>query len=192
MSLSRKRVTLEGTTTLLMHNGELANPLSEGALALKKLTGIRNKTPEVYQQIADTEWKFGLYVNGDGRIHIPGHMLDALVRDGGKRSKNGKTIVGGLLCEDGDFSYEGSKKVDVLERSGKSRFTTTVVIKRSRTVRTRPAFFPWSVVFIANIDLRTVSEEVFAQALHEAETIGLGDWRPRFGRFRVVSIEAAD
>ena len=44
-----------GVAPLVMHNGELANPMSEGAKALKRVTGKKAKTDADHAEIARVE-----------------------------------------------------------------------------------------------------------------------------------------
>ena len=63
-----------------------------------------------------------------------------------------------------------------------------VVIQRSRIVRMRPAFKPgWKLDFTIEVIDDTIHPEVVNDVLTLAgKTVGIGDYRPRFGRFMVT------
>ena len=58
-------INLFGTTPLLVHNVQLADPDNTFARKIATITGKRKKTPEDRAVIADLEWMGGLYMDGD-------------------------------------------------------------------------------------------------------------------------------
>ena len=57
-------------------------------------------------------------------------------------------------------------------------------------MRCRPLFSDWELKFELDFDDETVNRDDVIQWLHVAgKKVGLSDWRPKFGRFEVVSIE---
>ncbi len=56
-------------------------------------------------------------------------------------------------------------------------------------MRTRPIFDEWTAVIEVEHDDEILSEEQLHQVLVAAgQQVGIGDWRPRFGRFSVVTL----
>ena len=62
---------LESTTAMLMHSDKLANPLHPLTLEISRLTKLRPKTKEIYEEIAWLQWKAALYLNGSNKIVMP-------------------------------------------------------------------------------------------------------------------------
>jgi hypothetical protein len=64
------------------------------------------------------------------------------------------------------------------------RVTALVRVQRSRIVRTRPMFCRWSLSFEVLYNPSQLNlEEIAGFVRIGGEQIGLGDWRPRFGRY---------
>ena len=57
----------------------------------------------------------------------------------------------------------------------------------SRIIRIRPLIpTGWTMTFTVEFDESIVNKQAVATALTEASSlVGLGDWRPKFGRFTV-------
>jgi hypothetical protein len=73
--------------------------------------------------------------------------------------------------------------------------TRTVVIKatKGRIVRCRPLFLEWSLDFTVELINDELPVEVIKAALDDAgREGGIGDFRPRFGRFIVTSFKELD
>ncbi len=62
-----------------------------------------------------------------------------------------------------------------------------VVIQRNRVVKGRPKFNKWELSFTISYDEKRIKKERIAEILDEAGAAkGIGDYRPKFGRFKVV------
>jgi len=71
---------------------------------------------------------------------------------------------------------------------------TTVLIPstRGRITRYRPVLKEWKLAFTVEVLDDRISKEIVKLALDEAgRTNGLGDWRPRYGRFVVSKFREA-
>lgn len=187
--------TIVGIRPLLMHNGRLADPLDPAAIKLGELTHKKKKTMEDHAAIARAEWEGGLYL-ADGKVAIPGDMLDALIRDGGKDQKKGKAMTAGVEVETdaAALDFEGprdwKKLYDHKLAGGATPFVDRkgAKVARARVIRTRPRFpVGWSLTFrIARYGFASVGEADIKKALEFAGyAVGLGDFRPRYGLFRV-------
>jgi len=66
-----------------------------------------------------------------------------------------------------------------------------VVISRARVVRIRPTFKAgWELEFVIEVIDDQIPIEMVQDILTLAgKTVGIGDFRPKFGRFRVVTFE---
>jgi hypothetical protein len=179
---------LRGVVPLVMHNGQLADPLNKHAKEMKKISGKRAKTEADFEQLAKIEWYGGLYVH-EGAPCLPGELIEAAFTAAAKKNKRGTQAKAGVIS-DGfwPLEYDGPKSPDELWKSERYRLTTGVRIQRNRIMRTRPLFPQWEA---------TVQIDFLPDQLNEGEVadivaimgrvIGLGDWRPRFGRFEIVA-----
>ena len=62
-----------------------------------------------------------------------------------------------------------------------------VVVGRARVTRTRPIFHEWGLELTVSYDPEIVDREHVIEAMQTAgRFVGLGDYRPKFGRFEVV------
>lgn len=186
-------VHIEGLVPLILHSGQTADPLNPFAKAMKAISGKRKKTDADHEEMASIEWRAGLYVNRDNKIILPSRVIEAAVVVGAKRSKDGKTALSGMFIDsDGVLEFDGDNlSIDELMKSPKHRLTVPVRVGQARVMRTRPTFENWRTSFTVS-----VSTEVVTDASQLKRWIadcgafsGIGDWRPRFGRFTVTKFE---
>lgn len=182
---------LTGETALLQHNERMADPLSEHAQRLKALTGKRKKTLADHEEIGLVEWEGSLYHDEKIGPYIPATWIDAMMRDSGKLNKLGTAVTRGVRCIEDmlPLQYEGPRKMSAMWKAG-LRDRRTVGNQASRVVRTRPRFpAGWTLRFSVDYQDDVVNaQEVIDIVTKAGRLIGLGDYRPRFGRFaaRVV------
>lgn len=103
-------------------------------------------------------------------------------------------ILHGLTPADFQKAEEASEEPysgGLLLRSGRAGiFTTRVVIRRSAIAKPRPIIFDWELPFsIKTLDDGCSPETLEAILTKAGQEIGIGDWRPRYGRFEVVEFE---
>lgn len=174
------RIDLKGTTPLLMHNQQLANPLSEHTLALAKLTAKRKKTIEDHKLIMDTEYLGGLYINGDGP-YVPSTWVTTSLHDAAKVSRDGPGILRSLFMTDMTcrLDYPGPRKASELVKDENFRLSAGVCLVGKRLTRTRPMFSNWSLSTTALFDPEMLDFEALQNIAKRAGQItGMGDWRP--------------
>lgn len=178
-------ITLTGTAPLLMHNSRLSNPLDTATKALKKYTGKRNKTDDDHEQIARLEFAGGLYMDPDVGPYIPGENIARCLVDGAKLTKQGVKVTRGVFISTdvNPLSYSGPRDESGLWDSG-WRHMASVKVGTARTMRCRPWFPEWRVQAEGVLDPSVLELDDLATIADNAGSlIGLGDWRPRFGRF---------
>lgn len=182
----RFRITLTGTAPMLMHNGRLANPLDPSTQALKALTSKRKKTDDDLLDIARAEFLGGLYIDPDVGPYVPGENVERAIRDGAVLTKNGTNVKRGLFIETdiNPLAYSGPRDAEGLWADENFRFIRTVRNQQNRVSRCRPIFTDWrtsaeGTLDEAILDFRTLGSIVEQAGLY----VGLGDWRPRYGRF---------
>ena len=178
---------IEGIAPLIMHNGQLADPLNDYAKALKKLSGNKKKTDATHEEMARVEFMGGLYVDDDLRPCIPGSCLEAVITEAAKEKRQGKDAKRGVIC-DGNFpiKYDGPIGADELWDDKRFRDRRAVRIKQVRIMRTRPIFKKWSADVSISYLPDVFNESDVNELIERAGMVGLMDYRPRFGRFEVA------
>lgn len=176
-------VTLTGVLPLLMHSERLANPLDPAAKKLKALTGKRKKTDDDMEAISFAEFEGGLY--HDGGPYIPAHWILAMIRDGAKLTKQGKDAIRAIMLIESKLplEYTGPKDIEGLWKKG---FYDRRMVgnQKNRVLRTRAKFSEWSISFTLQFDESVFDRPQIKQILESAgRMVGLGDYRPVFGRF---------
>ena len=177
---------ITGVAPLIQHNGQLADARNPFAKEMKKLSGKRNKTDADLEELARFEWHGSLYLT-DGRPCLPGELLEAHLIEAAKKRKQGPQARAGLYC-DGTFPllYDGPTALDDLWEDERFRLTTGARVQRNRVMRTRPIFQEWALAFEVIYNSSMLNPDDICQFLRiGGEQIGLGDWRPRFGRYTV-------
>jgi len=187
--LQHLSVSIVGVSPLLLHNGQTADPTNKFARQMKEISGKRKKTDEDYAEMSRIEWHAGLYVNGEQKIIMPSTCIEACVYDGAKKSKLGKAFKSAVFV-DSDAVLDIGKKYDKasdLWADDQYRDVRGVRIGTSRVMRTRPIFYKWSMEFVLAFDDEQVNESDVSRAIEDAGSkVGLGDFRPRYGRFELA------
>ena len=180
-------VSIESISPLLMHNGQLADPMNEWTRKLKALSGNRKKTDEIFAEMSRIEWFGSLYAMDD-KLIIPSEMIEACLIEGAKKSKLGKQFKSAVFVSDNAVLNIGVKyTIQSLWDAEIYRDVRGVRVGTSRIMRTRPKFMKWSTDFRIDFDPDLVQRHEVMKALNDAGTqVGLGDFRPKFGRFKVV------
>jgi len=175
-----------------MHNGQTADPLNKFAKAMKEISGKRKKTEADFIELARIEYFAGLYIDKDGPI-IPSVMLEAMITKGAAKAKNSKLAEAGVIVDQhGYLEYDGPRTPEELVADDRFRLTVPVRIGQQKVIRTRPIFRQWA----ADIEIKylddIINERDLLTALRAAGTyVGIGDWRPRNGRFALAADMAA-
>lgn len=184
--MARFRLTCRGTTPLLMHNARLSNPLDEVAKAMKRVSAKRVKTEDDHEELARLEHLGGLYFDADLGPYLPGQNFERCLVDAARITKAGKKIERGVFVTSdvNPLAYDGPRDVDGLWKDENFRHAASVKVQTSRVTRTRPQFRTWAVEAEGEFDPAVISlDEIREIADTAGRMIGLGDWRPRFGRF---------
>lgn len=174
---------------MIVHNGQTANPTNKWAKAMKAVSGKRSKTDADYEELARLEFLAGMYMGPNGPI-IPATNIDAMVINAAKKLKEGMIAKSGVFClSPSDMEYEGPRTADGLWLDERFRFVALVRVSTARVARTRPIFNEWSAVVKLNIEDTAVNATRVDQWMSIAGLqVGLGDWRPQYGRFSAERI----
>lgn len=182
-------ITITGTSALLMHNGRLADPLDPAARALKAASSKRTKTDEDHELVARIEHAGSLYIDPDVGPYIPADNIWRALQDAAKKTKQGKQIAEGLIITSdvNPLGYRGPRDADGLWED--KNFVSRKIVRNqmNRIARTRPIFQQWTTQADGYLDeavLNFADLKVIAE--RAGTSIGLGDWRPRFGRFTAI------
>jgi len=132
-----------------------------------------------------------LYKNAKGEIYQPAeHIFQSMVRAAvdfkyEKRRTYKDVITSGILVEPEEIPLITEGKYEIDARGA--------VIQRARVVRWRPRFNKWKLKFIINIlDDNNIAVPTLKEILDKAgSSKGIGDYRPRFGRFMVTAFKEA-
>lgn len=187
------KIKLRGNAPMLMHSDRTANPLDPFAKQLKAVTSKRKKTDDDHAEISRIEFIASLYYDESEGYHMPAQNLEACLLNSAKQFKLGTTIKQALLIhENGTFTFpDDSKKPEKLQKESQYVDMRTVKVQQSKNVRTRPIFHEWEVEFEAFLDTDKLNTEEFKKiVLNAGDYVGLGDYRPRYGRFEVVAFNA--
>ena len=180
---------IKGMLPILMHNGTLADPDNSITIAIKKITDKKkNKTAADMEKLGDLEFLGGLYLNEKDEVIIPGEIIEKVLHEGAKKSSKGPQVLCGVMCKDNPLLiYDGPKTATKLIKDHSFRHECMVVISKSRVKRIRPIFKNWGLKFSVSYDPDITTEKVVRQALIDAgRLVGMGDWRPKYGRFEVM------
>ena len=172
-------VEIKGVAPLLQHKMSLQQEAQLASKTKKRAGQAEGDKPEDYLYIVD------------GKICQPAeHILQAIIKQlsnykiQGKGKKTFKDIGKGGI----------NVMPEYIEHKNQNWITDsrTVVIPATRgsAVRVRPKFEEWQLNFIIEIFNEDLPIEVLKSALDDAgREGGIGDYRPRFGRFIVTKFK---
>jgi hypothetical protein len=186
MAWKTKTYELESDGPLLMHNGQLADPVNRFTKQLKEISGKRKKVDADFEQMAKIEFLGSLYTKGKDLV-LPADMLNACLINSAKVEKMGKAAKAGVIVRsDMVFDYGENKPFEELFEDENYKFVKAVRVQQNKVMRTRPKFDSWTGKVEVQYEDSLVNEASLDRWFVIAGTqIGLGDWRPVYGRFKV-------
>lgn len=191
-------ISIQGTTALLVHNVRLADPLDSSARRLSSLTGAKSaskRTTEDHMAIARAEFDGGLYYNEAIGPYVPTLWLEAALKKAGGLTKEGTQVQRALIFfeDQAMLEYDGPRELPQLWADENYRLTTMVKQGQVRVPRTRPMFRQWSLATTAHLDTSALELKDLNRIGRTCGLyIGLGDWRPRYGRFEFDAHEVGE
>ncbi len=176
----RAAVKIRGDADILFHRWNV-EAVAEKAAAAKGSKSKKTDNVESY-----------CYRNGDGEICIPGEYLRGSVVNAAKFRQDPRSPRKSAmdLVKAAVVSLTPLASLGIKEWSYEHK--CRVVIQRNGITRVRPAVVAgWEAEFIFLVTLpEYVSREVLNALLVDAgRLIGVGDFRPTYGRFQVVGFE---
>jgi len=202
--MNTAKYLITGISPLLLHNGQAIDPLNQYAKEMKRISKKKSKTDEDQVTISRVEWAMSVYHDGqpdivrDGEITIdkeaklvlPANSLEAMLIAGAKKLKQGMSAKAGIIVEnDSLLLHDGPKLISDIAASGRYTHRVAVRVGTARVMRTRPIFRVWSSVIEIAFDSAVIDEpEIFEIIKVAGQQVGIGDWRPRFGRFEATRV----
>ena len=188
-------MTWTGACPLLMHNVRLADPLDSITRSIAEISSKRKKTEDDHLEIARREMLGSLYTDENDKPVIPTDNIHRCMLDAAKKFKLGPSVKSGMLFETADvpLKYQGPRTAGEIIKTEGMMYRRAVVVSRARVIRTRPIFKTWSIDVQCFVDMELFKSKAEIQQIAETagRWIGLGDWRPKFGRFEVQDLKLA-
>lgn len=186
-------VKIEGVTPLLFHSVQLANPLNEFTKKIAEITSkpARKRSDDDLVEKMRLEWYGGMNTDEKGVPAMPSEYLEAAIREGAKSQRKGKDSLIGVSCDKATYplQYNGPRDLEAMWASQKFTDFRAVAIKTNKIMRMRPRFNPpWSVSFSILVD-NCNPEDVRQWLEYAGAKVGIGDYRPKFGRFEVAEFK---
>lgn len=186
-------ITLTGTQPLLMHNARMADPLDPIVKAKAKLTSKMKKTDADHEEIAHLDFMGGLYFDADLGPYLPGDNFQRCLLDAARMNRLGPKVERGVFIDSdvNPLAYSGPRTVEALWSDESYRFRRSVKTGKGksapRTMGCRPIFRNWKCQAHGLLDESQINLDDLRLIADNAGTfIGIGDWRPRFGRFTAI------
>jgi hypothetical protein len=184
------KAKIQGISPLLQHRYVFTDE-KEGAA--KKKSGKRDYSEE---------WKLALYWdNALGVMQPATHLEAAMIKAAvnfqivGRGKKTYKDLFKSAVFVAPDYIPHGLKgSKESLVEEGKITIDKRLVrVSNSGVERLRPMLKNWSLEFTIEIHDEQISADTVHQVLeHAGRYVGIGDFRPKFGRFSVISFEHND
>jgi len=170
------KVTVKGTAPLLLHKYVEAD------------ASTSKKKKKVY--VPEEEAEKVCYRTEDGQVYIPAtHFKGAMIKSGVDFIYSGRKTYKEYI-KSGIFFKE---KEIILTPQEYIVNNTPVVISRARVMRSRPEFKEWECTFTMEVLNEDLDKSILKEILESAGKFqGVGDFRPEYGRFEVVSFEKVE
>ncbi len=197
--MKHMQIRIEGVAPGIMFNNiRLANRFDPYA---KKIAAIiakkTQRVDEDYYETARLQWYGGIYLNEQGRVIIPSNGIHAALRGAGTRFRQGKEIERSVIIpDDALLEYEGPKDIDELYKIEKFVDTRMVGGKKNKNnvvSMTRPVFPEWQAVYRIGYFVKEIEKDMLIDIIYRCGIFeGLYAYRPKFGRYNVLSLDELD
>lgn len=181
---------LTSAAPLLMHNAQLVDPLNTWTREIKRISGKRKKVEADHAELARVEYLGSLYMTKVGskmRPCIPSTMVEACLINAARTQKRGRQVQAGVVVpDDAVLIYDGPTNADALAADPLFTLRAPAKVGTARIMRTRPMFKNWKADICVSYHSSDLDADILVDLMRIAgEIIGMGDWRPKFGRFTV-------
>lgn len=179
-------VTVRGISPLMQHR--------------YSLTAAKKASPNAGQPDHSGEWRDALYADKNGIYQPSDHLLGTMTKAAaafkisGKRGKSFKDLIqSSIVITPDHIPHNMPVPAELDDDADKPLYVDVrpVVVVRARVLRYRPMFHAgWSLSFV----LEVADDDIPVATLNEilayaGKAVGIGDFRPRFGRFMVERFE---
>ena len=188
------KVKWTGIRPLVMHNGLMADPTNPLVRRAKEITskGSKKMTDADYEEKNRIDWEGGLYWDSEDGLIIPSDNIERCIQLGAQKSRIGKDVQAAMFCVTPHVAidYNGPKDKEKLYADPRFSLRKGVAVNKARVIRIRPMIpTGWSMTFDVEFDDGIVNPKNLLKAMTDAGSlVGLGDWRPKFGRFLVEEL----
>jgi hypothetical protein len=190
-------VLLQGTSALLQHNIQMADPSCHWTKLAKDNSAIKGakRTEAVEAEMTKIKFLGSLYIDKTYGPYVPATWLKGSFSQAGKSRRLGQTIKTSVMFNDESFplAYDGPRTPEGLydEIENFSHFAMVNVGTggaKKMVPCTRPMFRNWSLEATGVFDEESLDEDDFQWSIERAGmVIGIGDWRAEkggtFGRY---------
>jgi hypothetical protein len=168
------------------------NSLVKQAAAINK-THHSKKTDEMKEKILEIDYLLSAYYDEDIGMYIPAEMIEANIRAGATARRNGKNAQIAIFVKEEmiPLNHDGPKEIEELYKLEEFRDIRAVTINKNKVLRARPRFNRWSLEFHLDLNEEFMNIDDLINAIEiGGSQKGLGDYRPRYGRFTFSIKEA--
>lgn len=188
--MNQIKFTITGKQPLLMHNARLCDPQNQFTQEIKKITskGSKHITENDRLHCERLEWEGGMYYDEKLGPYIPVDNLLKCLIEGGMKARLGSKFKAATMIDDDKvkLEYKGPRDLDAMYKDGNYAMRCPATVNQSKVIRTRPYFPEWAATFIVDFDDQVLNTRQVKDAMTIAgQLVGIGDWRPRYGRFEV-------
>lgn len=178
-----------GVAPLLQHNGQTSDPMNRFSRAMAEINAKRKKTEADHAERDRLEFLAGLYLDSEQRVIVPSHLIEATLIGGAKKVKMGPAAKAGLIVDEDALLDYGAQIVPEKLLGEGYVLRVRAKVGQSAVMRTRPMFREWSIRFRVLFNDEIISaRSILEAARHAGQSVGLGDWRPKYGRFTVEQV----
>lgn len=184
------QVKITGLRPLVMHNGMLADPTNPAVVQMKAITskGSKKMTVADYEERDALEWRGGAYwSDAAGALVIPSDNIEACICAGAKKERRGKDALAAVFCQEDEVVIQhpmSGKPLEKIMANPEYTLRKGVRVQTARIIRIRPRVPQWSASFTVEFDETVMNErDLKAAIMNAGALVGLGDWRPKYGRF---------
>lgn len=205
-------VTIQGTIPLLLNTSDGMNPHNPILKAVKPLKDLRGKarTESVMEAMAQAEWlrsaiwnqvgscwleEDQFFFKGYAEPILPAEYLCKACEVAARADRLGTKVKEALsegLNGDGILEFDGPKDAESMLVDPQARFIDcrSAVVVKQRIMRSRmriPA--GWRATIALTLDTKILDMSKIQKYIADAgHRTGVGDYRPKFGRFQVVDL----
>lgn len=183
---------ITGTSPLLMQAETLANPLHPLTKAHKAVSGKRKKSEDDYLWLMESEWSASMYHDEELGPYLPALNIEGCIAEAGKIHRLGKTIKQAVqvVTDRAKLEYDGPRQKEKLWKAERFADVRGVSVQGKKVMRCRPIFLSWAAEFEVEYMEDVLDRGDLIRVVEEAgRRIGVGTYRPRFGRFGVEVLQ---